>query len=298
MGHEHSGDGTILSLTSDGKPRLDIDLLKQISRRPRPFSGRERNFWADPYIAEHVLNAHLDPASEVASREDHRIRDTVSFIRERSGVEDARVLDLGCGPGLYSTLLASSGCRVTGIDISPTSIAYARETAHEAGINIDYRCDDFLAAPFDGPYDLIVQIYGEFCTFSPAEQKLLLRKIRSALAPGGMLAFDVFTRRYVERIRGGNDWHTASKDGFWQEAPHLVLEQTFAYPERSTSVVRYTVVSDDGSYRQFCVWWRHFTPEEIRRMVSQAGFTEIELYGSLWGASPSPDDEWIGVFCR
>jgi predicted TPR repeat methyltransferase len=44
--------------------------------------------------------------------------------------EPQRILDLGCGPGLYTQRLASLGHTCVGIDISPASIAYARRVQH------------------------------------------------------------------------------------------------------------------------------------------------------------------------
>ncbi len=151
--------------------------------------------------------------------------------------------------------------------------------------------------PFDGPYDLVLIIYGEFCTFTPAQQENLLKRIHSTLRPGGMLVLDVFTQRYVDRIRGGNDWYVRTKDGFWQETAHLVLEQTFRYPSDSASVVQYTVIGRDGAYRQYVVWWRHYRPAEIAALIESAGFSQVKLYGSIWGSPLRSDGEWIGVTC-
>ena len=50
--------------------------------------------------------------------------------------EGKRVIDFGCGPGLYATRLAQKGAFVTGIDFSENSINYARTAAMEKGLSI------------------------------------------------------------------------------------------------------------------------------------------------------------------
>ena len=315
MGTGQESDGTILQPTAGGRMRLDLRLLADISRRPRLYSGRDRLFWADPYVSEHVLWAHLNPDNDDASRRPARIDASVEFLLrklEETRTEgpgenlgdggrraaDFRVLDLGCGPGLYAERLADAGCAVTGIDLSPASIAYACEKASRRKLPATYRCEDIHVAELNGPYDLVLLIYGEFCTFTPAEQRSLLARVHSALAPGGLFVMDVFTRRYVDRIRRGNDWYVRERDGFWHGDAHLVLEQTFRYPSDSASVVRYTIVDGDGGFRQFSVWWRHFTTSEITALVEPAGFSDISLYGSVWGSPLRKDTEWIAVTCR
>ena len=55
------------------------------------------------------------------------------------GLDGLRVLDIGCGGGLFSEALAAAGATVTGIDPSPGVIGVARAHAAESGLDIDYR---------------------------------------------------------------------------------------------------------------------------------------------------------------
>ncbi len=297
MGTSARYDGSLL-----GGKGLRLDLLQRLSGRPRPFAGRNRSFWTDPYVSQHALEAHLDPHTDDASRRPERIAATVGQIVRESGVdlsnESPRLLDLACGPGLYAEQFAARGFRVTGIDFSHVSIEHARAQAKTEGLAIDYREADLLSARFDGPYDVVTLIYGEFCTLSDAERRKLLRKIRRALVPEGLFAFDAFTEEYVRRNRSSDDWYVSTRDGFWQAAPHLVLLQHFHYPARSASVARYTIVAEDGGYRQFNVWWRHFTAPELRELLETEGFAVQNVYGSLWGEPFDARDEWMGVYAR
>ncbi|MDE2261912.1 MAG: class I SAM-dependent methyltransferase [Gammaproteobacteria bacterium] len=70
----------------------------------------------------------------------------------------ARVLDVGCGIGRWSRLLAARGARVTGVDLSPTMIAEAERRAAASGLAARCRflVQDSAALAVDGSFDLIV----------------------------------------------------------------------------------------------------------------------------------------------
>ncbi len=302
MGTTDKPDGNLIAGT-----RLRLDLLARLSRRPRLYSGNDRSFWTDPYVSDHVLEAHLDPHTDDASRRPARISATVEKILEHYGnaAEPAdhdgsrpRLLDIACGPGLYAAQFAARGFDVTGIDYADVSITYARDQARKQGLSIDYIRADLTTADLGGPYDVITFIYGEFCTLTEQQRISLLKRAGSALRSGGLMVFDVFTEAYVRRNRACDEWHVTLKDGFWQDEPHLVLLQHFHYRDDSASVARYTIVDEAGGYRQFSVWWRHFSAAGITEMLERCGFTVESLYGSLWGDPFDGRSEWIGVFAR
>ncbi len=81
-----------------------------------------------------MLATHLDPTIDLASRRPETIDRTVAWIVETLGLEPGdSVLDLGCGPGLYTQRFAQRGQRVSGVDYSRRSIEYAGQQAEEKG---------------------------------------------------------------------------------------------------------------------------------------------------------------------
>ena len=74
-------------------------------------------------------------------------------------VRGKRLLDAGCGTGAFSRSFANLGARVTAIDITPASIARARELDDIAGVKgVDYRRSSVFEPPRDEPFDVVASL--------------------------------------------------------------------------------------------------------------------------------------------
>jgi SAM-dependent methyltransferase len=273
------------------------DFLKQISRltaRPSLFEPGEPHFWDDPHISRSMLEAHLDPTHEAASRKHKTIDEQVKHLLSSGVLKPGdRLLDLGCGPGLYASRLAARGVRVTGIDISKRSLKYAIAQARKQKLDIEYRLQNFLDIDYSGEYDAVMQIYGELNVFSDIKLNDLLRKLHRALVPGGLLIFDVTTR--VLRLRAGlkNGWYFSNR-GFWRSGRHLVLEQGFDYPGENVWLDRYIVIDNDG-IKMYHNWFHDYDLKTVRQVLKKAGFTIKHAWNDLAGRPYKAGGDWITI---
>jgi len=88
--------------------------LFQYAVKPPFFKPGEARFWDDPHISKSMLEAHLDPDSDAASRKHATINKEVEHLVSSGWLKPGdRVLDLGCGPGLYASRLSEKGLRLT-----------------------------------------------------------------------------------------------------------------------------------------------------------------------------------------
>src|SRR5262249_9818101 len=95
----------------------------------RAVQARERDFWD-----EHVPS--LDRClAEYQPRPD---ANTAALLDALEPLAGASVLDFACGAGVGSAWLAGRGAAVTGIDLSPRSLARARELAERAGVEAEF----------------------------------------------------------------------------------------------------------------------------------------------------------------
>jgi SAM-dependent methyltransferase len=100
-----------------------------------------------------------------------------------------RVLDIGCGLGRHTLLLAARGFEVTGTDYSPGALAACRRSLAGAGLTADLLQLDFTEMPFpDGHFDGVVASHVIHHCDGPTLRRIL-RLVTDKLAPGGWLVW-------------------------------------------------------------------------------------------------------------
>nr|WP_092069240.1 class I SAM-dependent methyltransferase [Dendrosporobacter quercicolus]NSL47405.1 class I SAM-dependent methyltransferase [Dendrosporobacter quercicolus DSM 1736]SDL88268.1 Methyltransferase domain-containing protein [Dendrosporobacter quercicolus] len=275
-----------------------FECLADAGRKPQLFEPGEQLFWNDPHISKSMLDAHLNPNTDGASRRAGSIEKTINHLVSTSVIkQDDKVIDLGCGPGLYSSRLCMHGINVTGIDISQRSINYAQKKAEELGLSIDYICRGFLDIDYDGVFDCVLQIYGELCTFSDEARNRLLGIIHRALKDEGRFIFDVSTRNLRMREGATNNWHF-SDGGFWRPNRHVVLEQGFDYPEHDAWLNQYTVIAEDGEIKTYRLWFHDYSLSTISQVLNSNGFEMEYVWSALDGAEYKAGSDWIAVAAK
>ena len=103
-----------------------------------------------------------------------------------------RVLDVGCGAGTDLARFAKGGALVSGVDVSPSAIALARQNFAQQGLEADLREADGEHLPYaDGTFDLVFA-HG-VVQYTP-DGAALVRECRRVLKPGGEAIFQVYNR--------------------------------------------------------------------------------------------------------
>ncbi len=144
---------------------------------PEAVGAREQAFWDE----------HVPPLGRCMSRyEAGPDPNTTTMLDAVAPVRGRRVLDFACGPGLTTAFLAQRGARVTGIDISPASIARGRELAERAGLAIDFLVGELTPATFaPGSFDAVVGHYA----LHHIDLEVIAPIFAEVLVPGGRGAF-------------------------------------------------------------------------------------------------------------
>lgn len=262
-----------------------IDIVQRVT--PAPWSEGDNIPWSDPGFSQRMLKEHLSQAHDAASRRTEKIERHVNFIHNKAlGGMPSRVLDLGCGPGLYGRGLSRLGHSVRGIDYSPASIAYARQVAEAESLNSTFALEDIRLADFgeDGSYDLVMLIFGEYNTFKPEDARLILRKANAALKPGGRLLLEP-DKAAVIRAEGQRPpvW-SALQSGLFSERPHVLLEEFFWDESHQVTTNRYYVIdTQTGAVERYAASHQAYREEALRGMLSDFGFGNIQFFPNLTG---------------
>jgi 2-polyprenyl-6-hydroxyphenyl methylase/3-demethylubiquinone-9 3-methyltransferase len=117
----------------------------------------------------------------------------LGYIAERCTLKGARALDVGCGGGLLSEVLARSGAQVTAIDLAPAVLDVARLHLHESGLAVDYRevSVEALAADMPAQFDVVTCM--EMLEHVPDPASVIGACAR-LLKPGGRLFLSTLNR--------------------------------------------------------------------------------------------------------
>jgi len=279
---------------------VDLDKLQRAALRPQLYEPGDSIMWTDPHISKKLLELHLNPELDSASRSQLSINKTLDFIKSSLPLNGMSILDLGCGPGLYLEKLAKWGHKCTGIDFSENSIAYALQQAEVMGLDINYLCQNYLDLDFKNHFDLIILIYTDLGVLLPGERENLMDRVYKALKPGGWFIFDVLNTensdlKFVEEQTWSHQF-----SGFWSASPYLELISGFHYPENKVYLKQHTLIDEGDKIRNYRFWMHYFEEEEMLAVLKSTGFKKAESFKNILPANDIWDGENVTFYraCR
>jgi SAM-dependent methyltransferase len=255
-----------------------LDIVRRTAS-PEPWSEGEKIPWDDPGFSRRMLAEHLSQAHDAASRRFETIDSHVRWIEDLvlKGIP-SRVLDLGCGPGLYTNRLARLGHQCVGIDFSPASIAYAAEQAEGQGLDCTYIHNDIRTATYGEGYHLVMLTFGEFNVFKPVDARDILTRAYRALSPGGLLLLEPHPFEVVHEMgRQPPSWYSVEK-GLFSEEPHLCLQEAFWIVEANVAIERYYIIdAGTGEVTRHSASMQAYTDDQYRSLLIECGFGEARF---------------------
>lgn len=273
--------------------------LESVNEKPPAFSVYTASeLWRDKHTSEQMLAFHLDGEIDVSSRRTCFIDDSVRWLKEHFELsENSRVIDFGCGPGLYTSRFARLGAKVMGIDFSSRSIAYARESARRKALDVTYIDADYLDIQPEGVFDLVTMIMCDYCALSPTQRGTMLRKFEGLLSDQGRIVLDVYSLRAFAEKREGLVIEKNQLNGFWSPNPYFGFVASFKYDDEKVSLDKYTIV-EENRLREIYNWLQYFTPESMEREAHAAGLQIEGLYGDVAGNPYDADTAEFAVVMK
>ncbi len=274
------------------------EALRRFSEKPPVFSQNTvSDLWTDAHIAERMLSLHIDPEAALASRQASVIDASVAWLDDQISLQDKRLCDLGCGPGLYTSRFSSLGAQVFGIDFSPTSIAYAKREAARLKQQITYEEADYTKADLPDGLDIVTLIFWDFAVMPPDTRAALLHKIKKALNPGGCFVFDVPSLAAFSQFGEEAIIEPQFMEGFWAPGAYVGLKKSYRYETEAVSLDRYWIVEETRE-REIFNWLQYFSLESLTAELEKAGFTPAVTAGALTGEPFDAQSDTIAMIAR
>lgn len=191
-----------------------------------------------------------------------------------------KILDVGCGTGRHAIELTKRAYSVTGVDLSETQLAAAREKAKKQGLTINFQQHDARNLPFHKEFDAAIMLCeGGFPLMETDEMNFeILRNATKSLKDNSKFIFTTLNGLFplfhsIEKFcnstldKGNASYHNNSFN-----------LMTF----RDYNDTEFT--DDDGNKKTLHCNERYYIPSEITWLLKSLGFTCIDIYGAKLGA--------------
>jgi SAM-dependent methyltransferase len=189
------------------------------------------------------------------------------------------VLDLCCGWGRHAHVLARHGYQVTGIDCDPAVIAEAERrtgTQSEPIAPVTYLVHDMRElATLPGSYSAAVNLWQSFGYYDAAANAGILGQLNRKLMPAGRVILDIYHRDFFASHQGV---HSFERDGV------CITERKRMQGNRLTVTLDYGALGRTHTFS-----WQLYTPDDVRMLAEQQGFT-CQVACSHFDESMPPSD--------
>lgn len=201
-----------------------------------------------------------------------------------------RILDVACGFGRHSNLLAGKGFRVTGVDTNPEFLKMARERASKEDVSPEYIEMDMRELPFEKEFDMALSLFTSFGYFPDAENEKVLDGISRALVPGGAFVLDIVNRDGL-LSRGGHGTFVA-RNG----EDMMITEDSYNPREDRLESRRTCLIGKDK--REMSMTLRLFSLKEITLRLKQYALVVYDVRGSFRGDPFTLTSPRCILYCR
>lgn len=267
-----------------------FQLLKSYLTQPQLYEKTVEKFWNDPHISKGMLETHLNPNTNAASRKPEFIEKSVLWLSSMLNKE-SNMLDIGCGPGLYTMRLSKLGYRVSGLDFSERSIEYAK--SHDS--KTKYVLMNYLEMDYHEQFDLITLIWCDYGALILEDRITLLKRVYQALKPGGRFILDVFTPEHHKKIVEEKTYDVYDA-GFWSPNPHIYFSSTYKY-DHDISCSKYVIVEDE-QVKTYNIWNTCFSPKQLSHECGEVGFVLEGLFSDVSGKEYHHDSDTLCVILK
>lgn len=221
--------------------------------------------------------------------------DYLERLWTRHGQMPLTVLDLACGTGTVSRILASRGYELTGVDLAEGMLEVARRKALEARLPLAFHQQD--AATLDlgeQRFDSVVCLFDSLnYLVEPVRLQVAFARIFAHLRPGGSFIFDVNTEYAL--ANGMFNQSCTRRD----EPLHYRWRSQYD-PETRLCTVRMNFSYDSGDGRRQAFTEVHrqraYSKEELTQWLREAGFTEIFVYDGYTTNPPKKRSDRLFYF--
>lgn len=219
------------------------------------------------------------------------------------GIEDGLVLDLGCGTGTLTEILAEYGYDMIGVDNAEDMLDIAMEKRMESGKDILYLLQDMREFELYGTVRAIVSVCDSVNYITDPEELLhVFKLVNNYLDPKGIFVFDFNTEYKYREILGDNTIAENREDCSF-------IWDNYYYEDEKINEYELTLFIRDDELSEECGqdicakfqethYQRAYTLEEIKELLKKSGLEYVDSYDSFTKEKVTNQSERICVIAR
>lgn len=244
---------------------------KEIAGKPR-----RRKEWFDDDALWRELYPYLFPKGRFAEAAGQ-----VDQVLALAAPPGKTALDLCCGPGRFAIPLARKGFRVTGVDRTKLFLDRARARSRGLSRRLEWVRADMRDFVRPGAYDLVLNMFTSFGYFDDkSEDRAVLGNMAASLRPGGACVLEMVGKEILAR---------SFQPAGWTDLPGgAVLVEHREVFDDWTRVRNEWILIKRGRARHFAFHHTVYSGQELRDRMTEAGLTDVRLYGDLEGSVYGP----------
>ena len=220
-------------------------------------------------------------------------------LLEDQGIRDGLVLELGCGTGNMTRLLANRGYDMIGVDNSVDMLEIAMEKKEVEGQDILYLLQDMREFELYGTVRAVVSVCDSMNYITEEEDLLeVFRLVNNYLDPGGIFIFDLNTEYKYEEILGDT---TIAED---REDASFIWDNYYDPEEQINEydLALFIPVEKDGEtlYRKYeeTHYQKAYSLEKVKELLAKAGMEFVDAYDAFTRNPVKEDSERIYILAR
>ena len=222
--------------------------------------------------------------------------DYVKELLAEEGIKDGILLDLGCGTGSVTELLAKTGFDMIGIDNSEEMLDIAMEKRYESGLDILYLLQDMREFELYGTVRGVVSICDSMNYILDDEDLLdVFKLVHNYLDNDGIFIFDMNTMYKYREILSDN---TFAED---REESSFIWENFYDEEEEINQYdLSLFVQEEDGRYRKYeeTHLQRAYEQNTVEELIKESGLELLHVYDAFTRELPAEDSQRIYYVCR
>ena len=212
------------------------------------------------------------------------------------GCREGLVLELGCGTGALTRLLAQAGYDMIGLDSTPDMLSIARERQAEEGTEILYLQQDMREFELYGTVAAVVSLCDSMNYITEYKELVqVFRLVNNYLDPGGYFIFDLNTPYKYRELLADNTFAENREDC------SFIWENTY---DDETELNEYALTlfvrGGDGRYERFeeFHYQKAYAIETVEKAAAEAGMEFIAVYDAFTREEPSDTGERVYVILK